>query len=428
MKDMIYYNPTTNPMTRVEKSSERRDSIVKQEGEKLEERIKTPEPPPQQKQAAPFVPQLKLGPNGEMILDEQSLVVQSNAEKEAQRVLQNAEVVYEDRDNGRYGYFKRQKRTKDWSPDETIKFYRCLHTVGTDFSLMLQLFPNRSRRELKIKFKKEERNNCHLIDKAILYPKEFDIEALQKELEEEEAERARREEELRNRIEEENQLKKSFVKKRNEELKGVRSNAPQRWLTKTSRSLIEVDTVYKTADLGPRPKKQPKRKTTTVQPRLEVNKEELLDDTEEHIVSKPTKLQSIKLEKPDVDQQDNHDQSYSFPQESDLLSESESEHERKPSLIKLETESSDPVPPTIPSPIQPIHSIQKESEECERETQIDLDDIDLDSLVLCTVLDPKGEVTYQVFMQDPNTGELCDQPLDLAQDVIDTLINNLSEK
>lgn len=49
------------------------------------------------------------------------------------------------------GFYKRHKRTKDWSADETIKFYRSLQAVGTDFSVMLQLFPNRSRRDLKLK-------------------------------------------------------------------------------------------------------------------------------------------------------------------------------------------------------------------------------------------------------------------------------------
>lgn len=51
------------------------------------------------------------------------------------------------------GFYKRQKRTRDWLPLETLKFYRSLQTIGTDFSVMLQLFPNRSRRDLKLKVK-----------------------------------------------------------------------------------------------------------------------------------------------------------------------------------------------------------------------------------------------------------------------------------
>lgn len=100
------------------------------------------------------------------------------------------------------GFYKRNKRTRDWPPDETIRFYRCLHTIGTDFSLMLQLFPNRTRRDLKLKFKKEERINPALINKALLHPNRFDIDELKHEFEheQEEADRLSAEKEERERI------------------------------------------------------------------------------------------------------------------------------------------------------------------------------------------------------------------------------------
>ena len=50
---------------------------------------------------------------------------------------------------------------------ETKKFYLALNAVGTDFSLMLKLFPGRSRAELKRKWQKEEKTSRHLLDKAI---------------------------------------------------------------------------------------------------------------------------------------------------------------------------------------------------------------------------------------------------------------------
>lgn len=64
---------------------------------------------------------------------------------------------------------------------ETKKFYRALNVVGTDFSLMKPYFRNRTRRELKIKFKKEERFNPNLINKALGEPLDFDISELEKE-------------------------------------------------------------------------------------------------------------------------------------------------------------------------------------------------------------------------------------------------------
>lgn len=59
-----------------------------------------------------------------------------------------------------------------------MRFYRCLQVIGTDFSLMNSLFPNRSRRDLKLKFKKEEKANGFLINKAIIEHSTFDIEEL----------------------------------------------------------------------------------------------------------------------------------------------------------------------------------------------------------------------------------------------------------
>lgn len=89
------------------------------------------------------------------------------------------------------GFYKRNKRTRDWPADETIRFYRCLHTIGTDFSLMLTLFPNRSRRDLKLKFKKEERVNSALINKALLHPNQFNIDELKQDFEREKVETER---------------------------------------------------------------------------------------------------------------------------------------------------------------------------------------------------------------------------------------------
>lgn len=57
--------------------------------------------------------------------------------------------------------------------------------------MMLTLFPNRTRRDMKLKFKKEERNNPALINKALLHPKLFDIDELKRDFKEEEAEQER---------------------------------------------------------------------------------------------------------------------------------------------------------------------------------------------------------------------------------------------
>lgn len=46
------------------------------------------------------VPQLKLGPNGEIVLDEKSLVIETTGDKEARETLANADIVYDDEFSG----------------------------------------------------------------------------------------------------------------------------------------------------------------------------------------------------------------------------------------------------------------------------------------------------------------------------------------
>lgn len=65
---------------------------------------------------------------------------------------------------------------------ETLKFYRALHTVGTDFLLMQSIFPKRTRHDLKTKFKREDRTNRFLVEKALRCPLNFDLTELEKEL------------------------------------------------------------------------------------------------------------------------------------------------------------------------------------------------------------------------------------------------------
>uniref|UniRef100_A0A182MIT6 Transcription factor TFIIIB component B'' Myb domain-containing protein n=1 Tax=Anopheles culicifacies TaxID=139723 RepID=A0A182MIT6_9DIPT len=233
MFDMIYYNPINNPMTppalskrgsleNIPKSVDGRERDGVRSRSVSKSRSPTPAPSgsmtvPNQQPAAPvqLTPQLKLGPNGEMILDEASLVIENEREKEMRETLANTDIVYQDEYSGNSGYYSRIRRTKDWDDDETVRFYRSLHTVGTDFSMMLPLFPNRSRRDLKLKFKKEERLNLSLVNKALLHPKEFNVEELRQKFaeEDEELEKRKQEEKLRKMEAIEQQHKEQLQKK-----------------------------------------------------------------------------------------------------------------------------------------------------------------------------------------------------------------------
>lgn len=65
---------------------------------------------------------------------------------------------------------------------DTLKFYQVLSTIGTDFSLMVTLFPGRTRTCMKRKFKREEKCNADLILKALTCRQNFDMKLLEEEL------------------------------------------------------------------------------------------------------------------------------------------------------------------------------------------------------------------------------------------------------
>jgi len=116
------------------------------------------------------VPQVKVGPNGEIILDEESTLLETNASKRAKSDLTSSPVVVENANRllTNYGTWSKKRRYSDWSERDTFKFYRALSIVGSDFSMMESLFKRRTRHELKLKFKKEERLNGALVDKCLL--------------------------------------------------------------------------------------------------------------------------------------------------------------------------------------------------------------------------------------------------------------------
>lgn len=121
-------------------------------------------------------PRVRLGPNGEITLDEESLVIRRPVTRPTARV------VYETGGETSYKSFRKQPtRRKIWTATQTARFYRALSVCGTDFTLMATFFPSRTRQELKNKFKREERQNRELVDKTITDPTQFDFEGLEEE-------------------------------------------------------------------------------------------------------------------------------------------------------------------------------------------------------------------------------------------------------
>lgn len=161
-------------------------------------------------------PRVKINESGDIVLDEESLIVKRKKPKD-----QNIKTVYEDdriistrtnyssfkKPGEKIGLFtfkdpsildlyhmdysptinlthrflftgKASEKKLRWTDDETVKFYTALTIIGTDFTLMSDLFfrDTRSRVDLKNKFKQEEKFHKVLIDNAL---KKSDLTSIQ---------------------------------------------------------------------------------------------------------------------------------------------------------------------------------------------------------------------------------------------------------
>eukprot|EP01135_Chromosphaera_perkinsii_P008582 Nk52_evm24s1401 gene=Nk52_evmTU24s1401 len=174
MKDLIYYNPKDNLMKAAQLKRDNRNlNSGKKNGNngevsKLRKTSKAKAVPApvgvDEGDRQVIAPQVKIGADGRMILNEESLVV-SAGQRNEQQEQQN--VVYESSSHVTYYSYSNRTTPEKWTEVDTRKFYRAISKCGTDFSLIEMMFPNRSRKQIKSKFKKEERTNRAMIERAL---------------------------------------------------------------------------------------------------------------------------------------------------------------------------------------------------------------------------------------------------------------------
>ncbi|KAJ8943991.1 hypothetical protein NQ314_009574 [Rhamnusium bicolor] len=375
MIDLIFYNPTSNPMTNDIKSNQDKieaaeENVVATQIDQESEKIDDPQEENEdmgksdEENEMP-VPQIKIGPSGEIILDEKSLVIESKEVKKQREELQKTQLVNGDFDTG-YGIYKRQKRSKDWTHSETLRFYKALNTIGTDFCLMCELFPRRTRRELKMKFKKEERINQTLIDKAVMQPCSFDFTELKHEVDMEEKEL----EELQRQKEEEVKIKQE----KNEEKLSRKRKAVKKHTIEENKKPIKT--------IQPKPPKIRKVR----KPRI-----------------KKLNIENI-LENSDAD-------------ESDIATQSESDDEIS---LPLKPTRSGRIPKVSKkfdhTESMSVENIIKRNKICDNTKS---NNIEPGSIMIITEKGPNGEPVYKIFMVTPDNNAT---PLNLTSEVVSKAI------
>lgn len=155
------------------KNRKSKKSEIKKEEEVIKEPpIKSPPPTETVSQSnTNFTPQLRIV-DGRIEIDQSSLVIPQVTE-EVQR-----DIVHENRTHITSGTYLKKSPSEKWTPEEIETFYKAIRQCGTDFSLVERFFPNRSRRQIKNRYKKEEKTNPSKIDEALRNRMPLDVEFL----------------------------------------------------------------------------------------------------------------------------------------------------------------------------------------------------------------------------------------------------------
>ncbi|XP_022171764.1 transcription factor TFIIIB component B'' homolog [Myzus persicae] len=178
MQDLIYYNPVTNPIIKEPKVEHKEEDDPDNDLLSIDSEQK------------PTVlnncitPCIKVGIDGKIIIDQETLTLNETGLEEKREELAKSKVIEESAYHSRsYSYKRKKEASRQWSKDETLKFYKCLMNFGTDFSMIQQYCPNRTRAQIKRKYKTEEKKNLQLVNGALTNTTHFDSASIEDMLE-----------------------------------------------------------------------------------------------------------------------------------------------------------------------------------------------------------------------------------------------------
>lgn len=112
--------------------------------------------------------------NGNIVVDEGSTVVNRHRNHDrGNRVIEQSNPFENPITSSTYS---KRKHTDRWTPEELKVFYNALSTWGTDFTFIAQLFPYRTRKQIKLKYNLEEKKYPEIVEMALKrkLPADFD--------------------------------------------------------------------------------------------------------------------------------------------------------------------------------------------------------------------------------------------------------------
>ncbi|XP_050535085.1 transcription factor TFIIIB component B'' homolog [Daktulosphaira vitifoliae] len=174
MQDLIYYNPVTNPIVKDQKVLKKDDKNADDpDGDLMSISEESVNKTSTSNNC--ITPCIKVGADGKIIIDQETLMLNETGLEEKREELAKSKVIEESGfQSHSYSYKRKREPSKQWTKDETLRFYKCLMNLGTDFSMIQQYFPGRTRAQIKRKYKTEERKNPQLINGALTNSTHYD--------------------------------------------------------------------------------------------------------------------------------------------------------------------------------------------------------------------------------------------------------------
>jgi transcription factor TFIIIB component B'' len=196
MKNTRTGKPTKAALERIEKRKverQKKKETKKRSDEEEEQSVEEPsvastrstgvkvEAPPQEEQhAAAFAPSVQIV-DGKIVINPDSLtVLTTQVGIDQLNDVSKWQVVPDEQRYITSASYRTRTPSEKWSDAETAQFYNALRQCGTDFSLIEKFFPTRSRRQIRNKFKKEERDSPHRIDYALKHKLPLDVKMFQR--------------------------------------------------------------------------------------------------------------------------------------------------------------------------------------------------------------------------------------------------------
>lgn len=108
--------------------------------------------------------------DGQIVLDDTTLQHDRHAEADEARGDLEAREEHEfSRRTTQYTLMRRKTHGNSWTSQDTERFYNGLRSFGTDFEMISQMFGgSKSRRQIKLKFNREERQNPAAVNRCLV--------------------------------------------------------------------------------------------------------------------------------------------------------------------------------------------------------------------------------------------------------------------